>query len=326
MYPLFTSSNNQQYLMIMIDFSFFYKKKYFEGGIPEDSNYDFFFSAYDDCERTKHLFAKIDSKVKFWILFPHYKINETLDNCFVYPGFEEDNDEFIQFINSLGIDHSTKICIDITGYLRPHLIFFSMLLQRKGVSKIDYLYTEPKYYNNSEETKFSGLVSEKPRLVNGCGSLMSNPDFEKDLLIINAGYDDKLISAISSDKAKINNKVLIIGFPSLQPDMYQENILMINKAKDEIGKINEQRYAPANDPFVTANTIMEIVETNASSQNVYLSPLSTKPQTLGVLLYYVWFKNLKSLNIIFPFSNSYIPKTAIGINYTWIYTLEFPKI
>jgi len=308
----------------MIDFSLFYKKKYYEGCIPTDSNYDFFFSAYDDCERTIQLFSKVDSKKKFWILFPHYNITQELDDCFVYSSHEEDNDEFINFIKTLGICSSTKICIDITGFLRPHLIYFSLLLQRLGVTKIDYLYTEPKYYNNSEETTFSGLVSEKPRPIQGCGSAMSDPNFEKDLLIINAGYDDKLIAAISADKAKINNKVLIIGFPSLQPDMYQENILMINKAKDEIGTIKEQRYAPANDPFVTANTIKDIVNVNADSQNVYLSPLSTKPQTLGVLLYFIWFKDVKSLNIIFPFSNSYIPKTAIGINYTWIYTAEFP--
>lgn len=310
----------------MIDFSIFYKKKYFEGAIPVSTNYDFFFSAYDDCERTKVLFTKVNSKNKYWIIFPHYNIQEDIENCFIYPGYDEDNEDFISFINSLEINNSSSICIDITGFLRPHLIFFSILLQRKGITKIDYIYTEPKYYNNSEETAFSGIVSEKPRLVHGCGSHMNNPNFEKDLLIINAGYDDKLISAISSDKAKINNKVLIIGFPSLQPDMYQENILKINKAKDEIGAIKEQRYAPANDPFITANTIMEIVNSNPASNNVYLSPLSTKPQTLGILLYYIWFKNEKSLNIIFPFSNIYIPKTAIGINYTWVYTLEFPKL
>lgn len=309
----------------MIDFTIFYKKKYMEGNIPVNNSYNFFFSAYDDCERTQEIFAKIDSINKFWILFPHYNLTPDIENCFIYPDFDEDSDAFITFINGLNIDQHSTICIDITGYLRPHLMFFSILLQRIGVTKIDYIYSEPKFYINSEDTTFSGIVSEKPRVIYGCGSSMSNSTFEQDLLIINAGYDDKLISAISSDKSKINNKVLIIGFPSLQPDMYQENILKINKAKDEIGVIIEHKYAPANDPFVTANKIKEIVDSNPLSNNIYLSPLSTKPHTLGMLLYYIWYKDKKSLNIIFPFSNVYIPKTAVGIYCTWIYTLEFPN-
>jgi hypothetical protein len=308
----------------MNDFSIFYKNKFSDGDIPSSYEYDYFFSAYDDCERTKLLFEKICSKNKLWIIFPHYSIRDEVKNSYLYKSFDEDDDDFIQYIHNLKIDFNSKICIDITGYLRPHLIFFSLLLHRIGIKKIDYIYTEPKYYLKGENTAFSGNVSENPRIIKGCNSLLSSSSFEKDLLIINAGYDDKLISAVTKDKSKVNNKYLIIGFPSLQADMYQENILKINKAKDEIGQIKENRYAPANDPFITADAIKDIISENNDSSNIYLSPLSTKPQTLGMMLYFIWYKDIQPLNIIFPFSNKYIPKTAVGINYTWIYSLEFP--
>ena len=105
--------------------------------------------------------------------------------------------------------------------------------------------------------------------------------------------------------------------------MYQESILKMHQAKDSIGQ-REDRYAPAFDPFVTAQIINDIVEENPNHSNIYLSPLSTKPQALGIALYYLWNFESKPINIIFPYSNTYHPKTATGIKKTWKYTFEFP--
>jgi len=109
----------------------------------------------------------------------------------------------------------------------------------------------------------------------------------------------------------------------LQADMYQENVLKIYHAKESIGEI-VPRYAPAFDPFVTAQTISEIIDENPDYSNIYLSPLSTKPQTLGIALYYLWNFSSKPINIIFPYSEKYYPKTANGIKKTWKYSLELP--
>lgn len=312
--------------MNSINFSYFYKKKYKGGNIPQDIIYDFFFSAFDDCERTKFLYDRVKSNYKKWILFPNYQLKEIKIDYFDYDSFDEDSDIFIDFIDTLGIVKDSRICIDITGFLRPHLIYFTILLHKKyKIAKIDFLYTEPNFYIKAENTTFSGAISESPRTIKGCSSNFSNTNFEEDLLIINAGYDDKLISAITKDKSKVYNKYLILGFPSLQADMYQENILQINKSKDEIGNYKGKKFAPANDPFETANCIKEIIIENPKHSNIYLSPLSSKPQSLGMMLFYIWYNADLPLNIIFPFSDTYIPKTAIGINYTWVYTLELPN-
>lgn len=307
----------------MIDFSYFYKDKYTFDEIPTTEVYDLLLSAYDGCDRTKKIFDKITANEKKWIVYPHYDIKDSISDAFYVNTFREDDDNLVEFIKSLNITSNTKICIDITGFLRPHLIFLSILLHTVyNVKKIDFLYTEPNYYKNAEETVFSGAISEAPRLIKGCSSSKPYSNFDKDILIINAGYDDKLISAVTKDKSKISKKFIILGFPSLQPDFYQENVFQIRKAKDEIGQVEMKSFAPAYDPFETANRIKEIVDINCDDSNVYLSPLSTKPQTLGVLIYYLWYRDTKSLNIIFPFSDRYTAKTAVGINHTWRYSVE----
>jgi hypothetical protein len=256
-----------------------------------------------------------------WIGFPHYELNLDGDNIFNCESFKED-EAFIKLFNKVKIEVNSRICIDITGFIRPHLIFFIKLLHLKGIKKIDFLYSEPQHYKNAEETAFSGFINDV-RLIEGCSSAVNLTRTENDLLIITAGYDDKLIAKISQQSSKIKKKYYILGFPSLQPDMYQESILKIYQAKESIG-IRIDKFAPAFDPFVTAQVIHDIVQENVDHSNIYLSPLSTKPQTLGIALYYLWNFETKPLNIIFPYSNRYFPKTATGIKKIWKYTFELP--
>lgn len=306
----------------MIDFTIFYKTSYESGDVDSLEEYDFFFSAYDDCERTKVIFDKIKAKKKIWIDFPHYK-NGTLSvpDLYVCNSFKED-ECFIDLFSQLTLLNNSKICIDITGFIRPHLIFFIAYLYRQDIKKIEFLYSEPHHYKNAEDTTFSGFIDEV-KIIEGCSAVVNQANVDDDLLIIAAGYDDKLIAKVSQEKSKIKRKYYILGFPSLQADMYQESILKIHQAKESIG-YRIDKFAPAFDPFVTAQTINEIVKSNPTHSNIYLSPLSTKPQTLGIALYYLWFYNTKSLNIIFPYSNTYLPKTATGIKKTWKYTFELP--
>ena len=263
-----------------MDYTIFYKNSFNDGNVICRDIYDFFFSGYDDCERTKTIFDKINSNFKLWINFPHYHL-ELLDlkdkNIYECISYKED-ECFIDLFKKLTISPSSKICIDITGFIRPHLIFFTIYLYRLGIKKIDFLYTEPQHYKNAEDTTFSGFIDEV-RLIEGCSSAINFTKTDNDLLIITAGYDDNLIARVSNYKSKINKKFYILGFPSLQPDMYQENILKIYQAKDSIGQ-RIDRFAPAFDPFVTAQIIDDIVEENNNDSNIYFSPLSTKPQTL----------------------------------------------
>ena len=305
-----------------MDYTIFYKSNYENGEIDTSVNYDLFFSGYDDCERTKLIYDRVVSKRKCWIDFPHYKhVDLNIENVYKCESFKED-ECFIDLFSSLDIQPDTNICIDITGFIRPHLVFFIVYLHRLGLKKIDFLYSEPQHYRNAEETKFSGFIDEV-KIIAGCSSSINYTNTDNDLLIITAGYDDKLIAKVSQEKSKIKKKYYIIGFPSLQPDMYQESILKIYQAKESIG-LRIDKFAPAFDPFVTAQVIKEIIDENVDHSNIYLSPVSTKPQTLGIVFYYLWNNHSKPINIIYPYSNTYYPKTATGIKKTWRYTFELP--
>lgn len=306
-----------------MDYTIFYKYSYENGEIDRSDNYDLFFSGYDNCQRTKTIFDKVNSDRKFWINFPHYQLNFTGDNVYQCSSYNED-ECFIELFDRVSFTPDSKVCIDTTGFIRPHLIFFIISLHRLGINKIDFLYSEPQFYKNAEETRFSGFI-EKPELVEGCSSASVITDTANDLLIVTAGYDDKLIAKVSQEKSKIKKKYYILGLPSLQPDMYQESILKLFQAKESIG-YRIDRYAPAFDPFVTAQVIDEIVLENSDHSNIYLSPLSTKPQTLGIALYYIWNYKNKPINIIFPDSKRYYAGTAEGIKKTWKYTFELPNV
>ncbi|MDY0903894.1 hypothetical protein [Pedobacter sp. CFBP9032] len=305
-----------------MDYTIFYKTSYDNGKLDCKENYDLFFSAFDDCERTKVIYDAINSTKKFWIDFPHYKHeNLNIDNLYKCNSLKED-ECFIDLFSQIDLQSTTKICIDITGFIRPHLIFFIISLYRSGIKKIDFLYSEPQHYKNAEETQFSGFIDEV-RIIEGCSSEQHFTNTDNDILIVAAGYDDKLIAKVCQDKGKIKKKYYILGFPSLQPDMYQESILKIYQAQESIGS-RIDKYAPAFDPFVTAQAIEEIICENPEHSNIYLSPLSTKPQTLGIALYYIFNFSVKPINILFPYSNTYFPKTATGIKKTWKYTFELP--
>ena len=119
---------------------------------------------------------------------------------------------------------------------------------------------------------------------------MHSPNLSNDLLIIGAGYENHLISQVAKFKDQ-SQKVLLFGFPSLRADMYQENVLKAHLSEENTGskafEDSRRYFAPANDPFVTASVLSEIVErynTRTEITNLYLCPLATKAQTLGFAL------------------------------------------
>jgi hypothetical protein len=309
----------------MMDYTIFYKDSYDNGDLNNSPEYDIFLSAFDNCNRTKEIFNKVKSTLKKWFIFPQYKGIAELptENAYINQSLAESGyfENFIQeFIDN---DYKTKkICIDITGFIRPHLIYLLKFLSRSNVSQVDLLYTEPVQYKDADETKFSGYI-DGIQDVEGCSSINTNPNTDNDLLIICAGYDDNLIAKIAQDKGHCQRKYYILGFPSLQPDMYQESILKMENAKQSTGESKKIKYAPAFDPFVTAQIINEIIAENPNSTNIYLSPLSTKPQTVGIALFYITNYEKLPISVVFPYSKTYTSKHAEGIKRTWKYTVEF---
>ena len=107
-------------------------------------------------------------------------------------------------------------------------------------------------------------------------------------------------------------KYILTGLPSLQPHMYQESVLRIERASESIGHLTAQRrlYAPANNPFAVAQVLHDLVSgeqsgssgSGASDQNLYLCPVGPKPHVLGFALFYLREMQGRSASIIYPFA------------------------
>lgn len=316
-----------------LDYSIFYKDKYYsEDEFVRSNKWDLYISAFNDTERVQNVFSIAPAEEKHWLVFPEYGYSEQEhpQNGFVYFKNICSEDEFIipYIEGNLTNICDINVCIDITGFVRPYLVFLFRYLLTLGVDKVDIIYTEPNIYVDKEETKFTGDTVECVRQVRGCEGIHST-DMSNDLIIIGSGYDHKLISFVSDFKDRAT-KVQMFGFPSLQADMYQENLLRALKAEESLGrkKFHTNYFAPANDPFITANVLKEIVELENKKQaitNLYLSPLLTKAQTLGFILFFIWECIGKPVSIVLPFCVRHSRGSSIGMSRIWKYRFEFPR-
>ena len=316
------------------DYTIFYKRQLsVSGEWSSQENWDLFISAYVPAERTKCVFNKVNATHKYWLIFPEYGYTTAEYPCGkVYDEAADDEATFIaHFWNTLPADsQNLRICIDISGFIRPYLIYLVIWLLEKGVTRFDAIYSEPIQYQKRELTEFSSDVVKEVRQVLGYEGIHTN-DIGKDVLIIGAGYEDNLISHVAESKAKAT-KFQLIGFPSLRADMYQENVLRVRRAEESLGGTVDDEvrtfFAPANDPFVAASEVRRMVNDwniRRGITNLYLCPLSTKAHVLGFALYYVTECRNTATSIIFPFEERYSQNTSRGIARIWKYTVELPR-
>jgi hypothetical protein len=318
----------------MIDYTILYKDELPVVGPWRNSlQWDVFISAYTAAERVQSVYTKVTARSKHWLVFPEYGFCSD-----EYPtgGFAlttRDEAEYIKTFweSTIGDARGKKIVIDITGFIRPYLIFLLKWLASHNVTRFDAIYTEPIIYSKREQTRFSDETVLEVRQVAGFEGT-HNPDTSNDYLVIGAGYDHQLIAEVAENKAA-SKKIQIFGLPSLRADMYQENVLRAYQAEESVGRhtLDESSsyFAPANDPFVTANTLREIVNRISARKpitNLYLSPLATKPQVLGFAIYFLTERQNTATSLLFPFCEAYDQETSTGVSRIWKYTVEVPPI
>lgn len=314
----------------MIDYTILYRSTLSAtGNWSAAETWDLFISAFNESERVRSVFEWAHATAKYWIIHPEYGLPaEKIPNGALQPP-NSDEAEFIAAVLDAyqGNLATASVCLDITGMMRPHVMLFALMLFARGVKKFDALYSEPVRYQKQEHTQFSILPIVNVRPVLGFEGTHTT-DTGNDLLVIGSGYDDALIARVAEHKRSAR-KLQIFGLPSLRPDMYQQNVLQATKAAEAIGSpgasVLHSRFAPANDPFVTADVLKSIVDSeNALNplSNLYLCPLATKPQALGFALYYLTQLPGTASSIVFPFARGYSSETSKGVSRIWKYTVE----
>ncbi len=315
----------------MRDYTIYYRRQLELDALGEASQgWGLFISAYNDSERVRKPFENVQSAMKHWVIHNEYQFSESdrPDGDVFAPTGANEADFWHSYLDQSRVelaDH--ELCIDATGFMRPHLAFLLVLLQRAGVGRVHFIYTDPERYVKAENTQFTkGPVTEVRQVAGFEGT--HSTDTSNDLLIIGAGYDHQLIRRIAEFKEN-SRKLQMFGLPSLQPSMYQESVISANRAAESLGSAaqDDVLFAPASDPFVTAQVLHDRVERERERRavtNLYLSALGTKPQVLGFALYFVSECLESATSLVFPYAERYTQETSKGISRIWQYTLEFP--
>lgn len=309
----------------------------------QDKKYDLFISGYNNEKMVTDVFNSMIAVNKTWLIFPDYI---ELDSS-KYSGndYFEYTSEIIDYNNiesayikkflnhyKLNERHTESICIDITGFIKPYMLYLILSLKYLNYNNIDIIYSEPKSYTNNEDTPFS--ISETKIVRSLDWNILRVEPGKNDLLLINVGYDNILVDNVVNYYKRVGNHKILLGFPSLQPIMYQENILNLIKSSENlnINQTFQPIFAAANDPFETAkiiNTeINKYIKETEEVKIIYLAPLATKAQALGIVFFYIKeFARFEEkgirLKIVYPFTKLYSSSSTEELSKINRYTLEF---
>ena len=310
----------------MIDYTILYRTQMARSD-PWTEQWDLFISSFNTSERVQWVFDKVQAAEKKWLIHHEYGFDagESPANS-IGPGNCDEAEFMHAVLSNLGDLQRASVCVDITGMLKPHIMVLLLMIFEMGVRKFDVLYSEPSQYLRQEHTEFSIPPVIRVRPVLGFEGIHTTGT-DRDLLVLGCGYEDRLIGQVSEHKRGAK-KLLLYSLPSLMPDMYQESYLSSRRAVEAGGEVpqSQHRFAPANNPFVTASVLQAAVKDEAERaqiSNLYLSPLATKPQALAFALYYLTELSGTPSSIILPFTSGYPRSTSTGVAKIWKYTVEY---
>jgi len=319
-----------------IDYTVFYKSSLDPSSAwAADHAWDLFVSAFNANERVRRVFDAAQAGKKVWIVHSEYGFSSeerpaSPASGAVYVAAEGmREDDCIQACLSECPELGTgTLCIDISGFMRPHLMFLLRVLAARGIRTFDALYSEPGQYLRREFTEFAqGTVTDVRPVAGFEGLHQPSMAADEDLLIIGAGYEHHLMRHVANAKTN-TRKLQLLGFPPLQADFYQENVLNAQRAAEAVSATNENHplFAPANDPFVTASVLQDTIaeQRRRGTKNIYLCPLSSRPQALGFALYHLYEAKDEPVSVIYPFATRYARETTAGISRIWKYRIELP--
>lgn len=324
-----------------MDYSIFYSETFdYQSFSAECESFDVFVSAYNDSERVLSVFNGVKSKNKIWIIHPEYgynlndsgfKLFDIKDDC-VCP---LDKDEIVQVvsifqkIDKCGIDVSDKnvrICFDITGFMRNVIVYLIVYLKsRKILNKVWFLYSEPSSYKEQKDTVFTSSINESPRSVSGIK--YRSKSGARNYAVVSVGFDDRIISQVFNNRESYNFYP-VYAFPSLGADMYQQSVIRVSKCgvANNDSWLNNKKFAPANDPFLMAQKVSDIVREIEKKEeggvfNLHLCPFSTKAQALGMSIYWL-YEGKNNINFLMPDWNFYASETGVGVKKISLYEVE----
>lgn len=296
-------------------------------------HHDLFLSAFNTSERVRALADQVSADRKVWIVHEEYGLDPHDLPAGELSFATRSAAPALSWSGVLGaltpaVDLTgARVAIDITGMMRPHIAMLPFVFKQAGVQELVVYYTDPESYVSGEDTQFTKGPVVEVSLVPGMEGVHTNRPGPEDILIVGAGYDDRLVKALLDDKPHAQHLILL-GLPSLQPHMYQESVLKLAKASESIRGYRHASllFAPANDPFATAQVVADRVTAAGEFDHLYLSGVGPKAHVLGLSWYYWCEAAGTRASFIFPFADQYEPETSNGISTVHEYVLELDAV
>ena len=233
-----------------------------------------------------------------------------------------ESSQFVQLVRTTlqAIDPGTAVVVDITGLPLPALGYVARLTHDMG-HDVTWVYAEPRRYRDGAATEFaSGLVDIGS--IKGFASQHSIDD--EGALVLFAGYDSKALQAVANYRKGADPRFLVIPFPPLQAQMYQESIIQIHQVQESVGvDVNDCFHTlrvPAFDAMGVMSELIRLAKLTAP-RVLSVAPLSTKAHALGVFL---WWASLdedgrKRTSIVAPRFARLEQDTSEGLGRIWTY-------
>lgn len=293
----------------------------------KDIGHDIFVTVLNDSDRVNSVAESVSARNKNLWAVPEYgytqeEINR-LPGVKALSGSDESEimiDGFSSIMDELR--GGASLCVDITGFMRSHILFMMWYLKSNGVRIFDVLYTEPSHYSTRGQTTFSQRISAVKQVRGFEGA--HQVDTSNDILVLGVGYEDQPMGQVirSKENARL---VQLHSLPSLSADMYHESLIRLGNISTISRPSDDSLYfSSADDPFVTADTLryaLSEIESKRAITNIYLSPLATKVQTLGFGLFFLREASGGKTSIILPTVERYSRKTSTGVGRTWKYPI-----
>lgn len=225
------------------------------------------------------------------------------------------NDFIIGFKNTFADFVGQDVVIDISCIRTPDVFYiFKLLRLMEYRGHITCLYSVPydyEYVSGDFEYKASMGDLENYDLAGYGGSYNGNaPD---STYVVFLGFEGSLALKVL-EEAEYRNLNFVNGLPPF----YQKykDISVTNNASAIKGKAyNSVLYTPSDNPFETYN-MLERIFPNCTS--ICISPLGSKPVSLGVCLYALEHENVR---VVYPISESYSPHLTNEVIKTWVYDI-----
>jgi hypothetical protein len=293
-----------------------------------EMQWDVLLSAFNPTGRVRNAFRDLSAEEKLWLVQSEYEFTADelpMDDAIYMAEDERETTVVKGLLDRVGNLQGKRLVVDITGFMRHTLLVLVHRLFDSGMDRFWLVYSDPGRYRMNEATQFSKGGVKEVRQVPGYFGSRDAGDIESDILVLGTGYDVDMMRAVVEDKRRAS-RFDVFGLPSLQPAMYQENVLSVALLDEGYEASNIERlYAGANDPFATAQVLHDTFADDLKSGKIgslYLAPTGTKVQALGFALFYLSECRDLPASIILPLPVRYAKETTSGHSRTWIYEVD----